>query len=66
MGQLLTSLEYENLVTALNLALAAQVSIYNLYFALVRLPGCHSGSASWTGIRSDCAEIALEAYPPDN
>ncbi len=33
-GQLLTSLEYENLVTALNLALAAQVSIENLFFPL--------------------------------
>jgi tetratricopeptide (TPR) repeat protein len=33
-GQILTSLEYENLVTALNLALEAQVSIYNLYFVL--------------------------------
>ena len=33
-GQILTSLEYENLVTALNLALAAQVSILNPYFAL--------------------------------
>ena len=33
-GQIITSLEYENLVTALNLALIAQVSIYNLYFAL--------------------------------
>ncbi len=35
-GQLLTGLEYENLVTALNLALKAQVSIQNLYFALSR------------------------------
>ena len=33
-GQILAGLEYENLVTALNLALDAQVSIYNLYFAL--------------------------------
>ncbi len=35
-GQILTSLEYENLVTALNLALAAQVSIHYPYFALSR------------------------------
>ncbi len=35
-GQIITSLEYENLVTALNLALEAQVSIENLYFALAR------------------------------
>ncbi len=35
-GQILTSLEYENLVTALHLALAAQVSIQNPYFALSR------------------------------
>ena len=34
LGQLLTSLEYENLVTALNLALPAQVSIENLFFPL--------------------------------
>jgi tetratricopeptide (TPR) repeat protein len=34
LGQTLTSLEYENLMTALNLALETQVSIYNLYFAL--------------------------------
>ncbi len=34
LGQLLTSLEYENLVTALNLALAAQVSILNYYGTL--------------------------------
>jgi hypothetical protein len=33
-GQMLASLEYENLVTALNLALAAQVSFYTLYLAL--------------------------------
>jgi tetratricopeptide (TPR) repeat protein len=33
-AQILTSLEYENLVTALDLALEAQVSIRNLYFAL--------------------------------
>jgi hypothetical protein len=33
-GQLLTGLEYENLYTALHLALAAQVSIINLYRAL--------------------------------
>jgi tetratricopeptide (TPR) repeat protein len=35
-GQLLTGLEYENLVTALDLALAAQVSIQYPYFALSR------------------------------
>ena len=34
MGQLLTSLEYENLVTALNLALVAQISILNYYRTL--------------------------------
>ncbi len=33
-GQILTTLEYENLVTALNLALADQVSILNPYLAL--------------------------------
>jgi len=33
-GQLLTSLEYENLVTALNLALEAQLSILNYYGTL--------------------------------
>lgn len=33
-GQIITSLEYENLATALNLALEAQVSIENPYFAL--------------------------------
>ena len=35
-GQIITSLEYENLVTALYLALAAQVSIHDPYFALSR------------------------------
>ncbi len=34
MGQLVTGLEYENLVTALNLALEAQVSVDNTYFTL--------------------------------
>jgi hypothetical protein len=34
LGQLLVSLEYENLVTALNLALDAQVSIYPLHGVL--------------------------------
>jgi tetratricopeptide (TPR) repeat protein len=33
-GQILTTLEYENLVTALKLALDAQVSIYHLYGTL--------------------------------
>ncbi len=33
-GQVLVHLEYENLVTTLNLALADQVSIFNPYFAL--------------------------------
>src|SRR5439155_927516 len=33
-GQIITSLEYENLVTAMNLALVAQVSFYTLYLAL--------------------------------
>jgi tetratricopeptide (TPR) repeat protein len=36
LGQVLTDLEYENLITSLNLALAAQVSIHNPYFALSR------------------------------
>ena len=34
MGQKETRLEYENLITALNLALAEQVSVGNIYFAL--------------------------------
>ncbi|MGZ6304433.1 MAG: tetratricopeptide repeat protein, partial [Ktedonobacteraceae bacterium] len=33
-GQILTGLEYKNLITALNLALTAQVSILNLYNAI--------------------------------
>ena len=33
-GQLLAGLEYENLVTALNLVLDAQISFYNIYFSL--------------------------------
>ena len=44
-GQLLTGLEYENLVTALNLALEAQVSIIRSLSCSVKLPGYHSGSA---------------------
>jgi len=35
-GQLLIGLEYENLVTALNLALSEQVSIQSIYFPLSR------------------------------
>ena len=43
MGQILTGLEYENLVTALKLALDAQVSILNLYWASIQLLGYYTG-----------------------
>src|SRR6266568_8999139 len=35
-GQVISGLEYENLVTALNLALAGQISFYTLYLTLAR------------------------------
>ncbi len=63
-GQIVTSLEYENLVTALNLALEAQVSIFNPYFAL-------SGYLDATQDQRRGLELGqmvlhqLEAYPSE-
>ena len=57
-GQIVTSLEYENLVTALNLALEAQVSIHNPYFALSRYP--YAAKDRYRGLQfgigTDCVE----------
>ncbi len=63
-GQLLTSLEYENLVTALNLALAAQVSIYNLYGSLTN----YLGTTQDQRRRLELGQMVLaqlETYPSD-
>ena len=47
-GQVLTSLEYTNLSTALDLALAAQVSIISLYHTLsTYLDSLMTSSAGW-------------------
>ena len=64
LGQLLTKWEYENLTTALNYALAAQVSTQNLYPPL-------STYLDWTkeqqkGLALGETVLAqLESYPPD-
>jgi tetratricopeptide (TPR) repeat protein len=62
-GQMLTSLEYENLVTALNLALGTQVSIYNLYGSLTN----YLGTTQDYRRRLELGQMVLahlEAYPP--
>ena len=51
LGQVLVRLEYENLMTALHLALDAQVSILKLYMTLSALFRCDQGRAAWAGPR---------------
>ncbi len=63
-GQLLTGLEYENLVTALNLALAAQVSILNPSIALFSYLDATQDQRR--GLEFGQAMLSrLESYPPD-
>ena len=57
-GQMITRLEYENLVTALNLALAAQVSFYRLYLALYGYLELNPGSKSRARTRPDRPKLA--------
>ncbi len=63
-GQMVTSLEYENLVTALDLALAARVSILKPYLALFHyledIQDLQRGLALSLDVR-----VHLESYPTD-
>ena len=62
MGQMLAHLEYENLVTALNLALAAQGSILYLYLALTQYIDTTQDQAH--GLELGQTVLSrLEAYP---
>jgi tetratricopeptide (TPR) repeat protein len=64
LGQILTSLDYENLVTALNLALAAQVSILSLYFTLSQYLDATQNQRQ--GLELGQAVLKrLESYSPD-
>jgi tetratricopeptide (TPR) repeat protein len=63
-GQILTALEYENLVTALNFALKAQVSILNPYNALADY--LDSAQDQRRGLELGHTVLnQLEAYSPD-
>ena len=63
-GQLLTSLEYENLMTALNLALTAQISFKNLYFPLSSYLDTKQDQPR--GLELGQTVLSrLEKYPPD-
>jgi tetratricopeptide (TPR) repeat protein len=61
-GQILTSLEYENLVTALKLALAAQVSILNCYKALSKYLDITKDHRRGLDLGQTVLSL-LEAYP---
>src|SRR5207248_8867954 len=63
-GQLLTGLEYENLVTALDLALAAQVSIQYPYFALSRYLDTIQDQPRGLQLAEKVVD-RLETYPAD-
>ena len=64
MGQVLTSLEYTNLSTALDLALAAQVSILNLYRTLTTY--LDSTQEQQRGLDLGQSVLKrLETYPPE-
>jgi len=63
-GLIFTSLEYENLITALNLALPAQVSIENIYFVLANY--LDAIQDQHRGLHLGQTVIAhLEKYPSD-
>ena len=63
-GQILTSLEYTNLSTALDLALAAQVSILNLYLTLSTY--LDSTQEQQRGLDLGQSVLKrLETYPPE-
>jgi len=63
-GQLLIGLEYENLVTALNLALKAQVSIRYTYFAVFHFLLSIQDSQRALDLSQKTRE-SLESYAPD-
>ncbi len=63
-GQLLIGLEYENLVTALNLALKAQVPIRNPYFALFHYLMLIQDQQRGLELSQKVRE-GLESYTPD-
>jgi tetratricopeptide (TPR) repeat protein len=63
-GQLLTSLEYENLVTALNLALAGQVSFYAPYLALSQYLDLIQDQRRGLELGQTIRD-RLDAYPPE-
>jgi tetratricopeptide (TPR) repeat protein len=63
-GQVITELEYENLVTTLNLALAAQVAIHNPYFAPSRY--LDTTQDQHRGLQLGQIVLnSLETYPPE-
>jgi tetratricopeptide (TPR) repeat protein len=63
-GQILTSLEYENLVTSLRMALAAQVSIFNLYFTLSKYLDATQEQRRGLELGQTVLSL-LEAYPTE-
>ena len=63
-GQLLTSLEYENLITSLKLALVAQVSVCNLYGSLTNYLGTTKDYRRTLEL-GQMVLVHLEAYTPD-
>jgi len=63
-GQMLAPLEYENLMTALDLALAAQVSIWNPYWALSRYLDSRHDEARGLALGKRVLE-RLENYSPE-
>lgn len=63
-GQALARLEYENLVTALNLGLAAQVSILNPYKALSFYPDAVQDQRRGLAL-GETVLARLEAYPAE-
>ncbi len=63
-GQLMTRLEYENLLTTLNLALTAQVSILNPYVALSTYLDATQNHQRGLELCKDVLN-RLDAYPAD-
>ena len=57
-GQIITYLEYENLVTALKLALEAQVSILQSLCCSIKYLDTYPRSTTRTGIGTDCAKLS--------
>ncbi len=63
-GHMLVELEYQNMVTALNLALQSKVSIQDLYFAI---SSYLDASDDQHGVRELCESVLrqLDTYPPE-